>query len=265
MSAQNQTNVDQLIKEEIDRLAKEKADDPSAKLTATEPSPLKVTLGGQERTFANPEELSKFVQAQIDAANQAAQQQVVAASSVAQAATANRVTAADLEKPPQPDLKEFANLLEKNPADAFNYIDSFRFGGANPIALMKQMYETQQAQSAVISVMQFREAHPEYERTNENAQALNQVMQAYKLPVTFDGLEMAYALAQQRGLIETKTADEKAVDTSAAVNDTSTVSVGPPRVARTVTNTSPDIVELAEDMDPDDILKVINRLEHRVG
>lgn len=212
----------------------------------------KMNVGGQEYNFKSTEEMQNFVNSTL----QTAQQQIAYATQN----PGTRVTADDMARReiPKPDLKEFAKKLDENPADAFNYIDKFRFGTENVAGVLNTLVQQQLAQGQMLAAYQFREMHPEYQRTPENVDALQKVMTGYNLPLTVDGLEMAYAVARQNGLIKEAEAREEEPQRQTQ----SPYATAPPRIGRTNSaGAVPDFMSFAEDLDADQLLKVISEFE----
>lgn len=257
-----QPSLEDLVKqqyEENQRKAAEASGQAPAIPAASANEGFKMNVGGQEYNFKSVEEMQNFVASTIQTAQQTVAQ-------VQAALPGSRMTADDAAKRevPKPDLKEFARRLDENPADAFNYIDKFRFGTENVPQLIQSMAQQQMAMSQTLAAYQFRDQHPEFDRTPENADALTKVMQGYNLPLTVDGLEMAYAVAKQNNLIKMREApggddfEEGGQVRQPAPRGPAT----PPRVGRTSgASPAPDWLSYAEDLDPDQLLKVISEVE----
>jgi hypothetical protein len=257
-------NLDQFM---ADELAKIKAGGAGEDGHAAEPQSFKVVLGGQEQTFTSMDELQKSVNAQLEQARKDAAEARGVAAGVTQLAgqhvTAHQMAAAP--EVPKPDLGEFAKLLEKDVQAAFNYVDRFRFGTDNVAGVVQQLWQRQQAQEQVLAAYQFRENHPEYARTAENAQALQQVMQTYQMPLTYDNLEMAYALAQQKKLIHVGQTEEGELEpgpTQGPRYPSQPTNVAPPSVGRRAGgDAAPDYLAQAEDMEADQLAALISKFE----
>jgi hypothetical protein len=255
MSTSPVKSLDDLVREQYEKLkAQAGGEDPAPTPT---PSQIKMNIAGQERSFNSTEEASEFMNATL-----AAQQQAIAAAQ-AQVHQGTKVTADDQMKAPtrpKADINEFANRLRDDPAAAFDYVDEMRYGG-NPVKIMQELYAKQQAQEQVLAAYQFRDDHPEFPRTPENAQALMQIVQAHNLPFTYDGLELAYSVARQRGLVKT---EESGEESSPEPSRVPRRNIAPPRVGRgTGDGGGPDILDQVEDMSASDIAKIISRFESR--
>lgn len=256
-----QPSLEELVKqqyEENQRKAAEQSGQPPAIQQPQANEGFKMNVGGQEYNFKSVEEMQNFVNSTLQTAQQVVTQ--------AQQLPGTRMTAEDALKRdiPKPDLKEFARRLDENPADAFNYIDKFRFGVENVPALIQSMAQQQMAMAQTMAAYQFRDQHPEFDRTPENADALTKVMQGYNLPLTVDGLEMAYAVAKQNNLIKLKEAqsNDDYEEGGSVRQPAPRGPVTPPRVGRTSgASPTPDWLSYAEELDPDQLLKVISEVE----
>ncbi len=155
-----------------------------------------LTLNGQTVTFNSPEELSTAVSSLV----QSLQTQQQAPQYVAPAPQVAEVTGKD-----DPfDVSTFVQKMTSNPLDAFDYADKYRFGVDNPSAAIKDAIASKAKlddMSKVLTVYQFRDAHPEFQGSPQAGQVIEQVMQQGNYPLTTNGLEAAYALAITRGLL----------------------------------------------------------------
>lgn len=104
--------------------------------------------------------------------------------------------------------EEFTNLVQQGPdgvAKAMKYwLNAEFFDGTQPDAAqaMKTILQQAVANATDLTVLRFKDAHPEFPRSAEAGQAVEQVRQRYNLPFTSDGLEAAYAIARQHNLIQ---------------------------------------------------------------
>lgn len=103
--------------------------------------------------------------------------------------------------------EEFTKLVqsgEDGVAKALNYAMSHMFfDGKVPDAAktISALLQQAAANNTDLTVLRFKEAHPELPRTPEAAQAIDAVRQQFNLPFNNDGLEAAYAIAVQRKLV----------------------------------------------------------------
>jgi hypothetical protein len=244
-------NLEELVKQELDKLQVKEPDAHAA--SGTE---LKLNIGGQERTFASPEDVQKYVNDSIEATKAAAQQAIAAAHLPGQ-----RVTAEDQDKTPKVpkiDLEAYAKALQENPLLAHQMVDQARFGG-DPTVIMREMWQRQQAQEQVLAAYQFRDVHPEFQRNPENAEALTNIMQQFKLPFTVDGLEMAYSVAKEKGLVKVgETTHETYVQEPER-------RIAPPSIGRRTSEPPSSYMDYVDDLSADQIAKIIDQFEKAPG
>ena len=163
------------------------------------PEPLKINVGGQEYNFENQEKLSQALNQMVQGySNQMAQLQ---AQLEAVPQPGQQVQGEDT---PQFDMKQYVQMMEKDPLKAAEYVDSHRyFNGKveNPSTVIRESLIKSAELERVVAAYQFKDAHPEYQPTPQNAQKIEQIRQALNLPATFDGLEAAYATAITKGFL----------------------------------------------------------------
>lgn len=247
--------------------------------------PIKINIGGQEREFQSVEELNAALNATFQQYNTALAQ---AQQKTSEGLPGKEVTGREKPEEPKVDLKEFIQKLERNPIEAFDYIDQARFG-VNPRELLYEMAEKIQTQNQALleqqmsmSAYQFRESHPEFVRSPQNSQALLGIMQQYQLPFTTQGFEMAYALGRTNGWISTQEAQPETPQGYPAYGEPvnypaqqyqpqpqapapppAPYNPAPPRVSRGTSGASGNIEDLVDQMSPDEIMKVISQFEGR--
>jgi hypothetical protein len=153
-----------------------------------------LTLNGQTVTFNSPEELSQAVAGLVQ--NLQAQQQQI----VPQAPQVPQNEVAGNE--PDFDINTFVTKMTTDPRDAFNYVDQARYGVANPAEAFKEALGAKkdlEEVKKVLTVYQFRDAHPEFPGGQQAGLVLQNIMNQNGLQLTPGGLEAAYALAIQNG------------------------------------------------------------------
>lgn len=252
-------SLEELVAAQYDELVKKRQQESGLAPNVGEPakpSEFKLNIGGQERTFASQEDVSQYVNDMLEAQRRAAAEAI-------QNLPGQRVTAGQqtTEPVPIPDLDEFAKRLKENPAEAFNYVDKFRYGVDNPAQILREIWQKQQVQEQTLAAYQFRDDHPEFVRTPENAQTLMQLVQQNGLPFTYDGLELAYSVGKERGLLKTQ---DQQNQRSTTPEPTPTRSVAPPRIGRgTSDGGAPDVLDYVDDLDADQIAKIITQFEGR--
>lgn len=259
MNPSKQTpSLEELVKQQYEENQRKAAGEAAGGEAPPPAGDFKMNIAGQDYTFKSVEEMQNFMNSALTASQQAAAQTI---EEVKRTLPGTRMTTEEAHREtPKPDLKEFARRLDENPADAFNYIDKFRYGTEDVPGLIRQMAAQQVAQGQMLAAYQFRDMHPEFNRTPENAEALSRVLQSYQLPLNYDGLEMAYAVAKQQGFIKTSEAEEE--PPSWKSEPAPPVRSAPPRAGRaSAAGTSPDYMSMAEDLDADQLLQVISKLD----
>lgn len=215
---------------------------------AAQPSPIKMNIAGQEYTFNNAEEAQAAVNNIIGQTSSRMQQDH---------SQGRRVSSDDT---PSFDMNTFVEKMAKNPIDAYDYVDEFRMGVKNPSQVMKDMIAQQAETQRVLAVYQFKDTHPDYEATPQNAQTLTQVLQQYSLPFTPSGLDAAHALAVRQGLISTSEKETEAPHQERHNPYTS----APPVASRTVSRgpaVTPDWETEADNLDMDAIENIFARFQ----
>jgi hypothetical protein len=160
-------------------------------------SGFKMNIAGNEYSFTTPEEASA-------AMNNLLNQQATIRES--QNTNGRKVTS---DETPSFDMKTYVDKMATNPIDAQEYLDEVRYGVKNPSQVFKTMMQKQQEQEQQNAVLarelasyQFIQTHPDYNVSPENANAIDKMVQQYSLPWNPMGLDAAYKLAMQQGLLK---------------------------------------------------------------
>lgn len=160
-----------------------------------------LTLGGQTITFDSPEALSQAVQGLVSSLQNPQPQPQVPQYVQPQVpqAPANEVTGKD-----DFDLNTFITKMQADPREGLKYANRDIFGVEDPAAALKDAQATKTKLDQVekiLTMYQFRDNHPEFQGSPQVAQTLESVMQQNGFGLTPAGLEAAYAISIQRGLI----------------------------------------------------------------
>jgi hypothetical protein len=183
-----------MIQEEL-----QKVNPPEAGVQATPqqpaPQPLELNIMGSKYTFNSHAEM----EAALNNTFGALQQQQAAPPPE----PAGRYVTDD--QGPKWDQDKYIELMKTNPVEAAELVDNFRYFGGKHTgkvsqSIKKQLEEGERAQQ-FLNEYQFLAAHPEFQRGPQNAQIVHGIRQQLNLPPTFDGLEAAYLVAQQRGFL----------------------------------------------------------------
>lgn len=172
--------------------------------TAGAPQPIEVDVAGHKLKFDDNKQLSQRLTEIVTNYN-ATQQELQALRS-----RQTQAPPAASTQPPQQGFSndQFSQLLqsgEKGVAEALNYAMSHMFfDGKVPdaaktiAALLQQSAATAQD----LTVLRFKDAHPELPRTAETGTILESIRNKYNLPFTPEGLEASYALAKHHGALQ---------------------------------------------------------------
>lgn len=167
---------------------------------------VEIPIQGQKLKFKNLEEVGQKV------ADIAKNYQTLLAENAALKAQTQMRPAEPVsdpgKKPKGVNNEEFTKLVQQGDdgvAKAMNYwLNHAFFDGTQPDAAKAMQAILQQAVATTsdLTVLRFKEAHPELPRTPEAGQILEQVRTQYNLPFNNQGLEAAYAIARQHNLLQ---------------------------------------------------------------
>lgn len=176
---------------------------PPAETPATPPAQtgFKMNIAGNEYSFTTPEEASAAMNNLLLQQQQLREQQN------------NQGRKVTSDETPAFDMKTYVDKMASNPMDAAEYLDEARFGVKNPSQVFKSMMQKQQEQEQQNAMLarelasyQFIQTHPDYIVSTENANAIDQMVKQHQLPWTPQGLEAAYLIAKQKGLMKAEEA-----------------------------------------------------------
>lgn len=196
--APNEVNSDDLlrgmIQEELHKVNPPEAGTQAAPQQPA-PQPLELNIMGSKYTFNSHAEM----EAALNNTFGALQQQQAAPPPE----PAGRYVTDD--QGPQWDQDKYIELMKTDPREAAELVDNFRYFGGKHTGKVSQtirqkLEEGERAQQ-FLNEYQFLAAHPEFPRGPQNAQIVHGIRQQLNLPSTFDGLEAAYLVAQQRGFL----------------------------------------------------------------
>jgi hypothetical protein len=275
MSPQNNISGDDELSVQLRQIVNEELARTQGTPQQVAPAPIPLTVNGQTFHFNTPEELSAAVNNMTNAYNTqlaAAQQHAAAVHTPA----GQEVTGAD---EPAFDMTRFVETLTKDPRQAFDYVDQYRYGVKNPSEVVKNALTTRSELDEikkVLSVYQFKDNHPEFVGTPQVAAVIDQVRQAHGLGFDSTGLEAAYAIAIQRGQIPNPYAQQQQMLQQQQQQQNPYAQpqqqnpyaqygqrpmAPPPSVPRGGYEQSPQFEQLAESMTPEQIEAVFSRLQ----
>lgn len=166
---------------------------------------VEIPIQGQKLKFKNLEEVGQKV------ADIAKNYKTLLAENAALKAQTQMRPAEPVSEPgkkPKVNNEEFTTLVQQGPdgvAKAMAYwLNQEFFDGTQPDAAkaMKSILQQAVSNATDLTVLRFKEAHPELPRTPEAGQVLEQVRTQYNLPFNNQGLEAAYAIARQHNLLQ---------------------------------------------------------------
>ncbi|CAB4142950.1 hypothetical protein UFOVP434_54 [uncultured Caudovirales phage] len=194
MYSDNQVDQD-LIKQEVEKQLKNLG--VLGDEDQRQPEPIKMRLGDKDYSFANMEEAQNAIN---QAFTSVAQNQATLLQQIEDAQAAQRTSGDD--KSPQFDKDKFLQLIANDPVEAFNYVDTIRYGEARVPDYVKQNLERIPQLEQTITAYRFTQAHPEFANTDANANVLRAIGQKLNIPIhTYEGLEAAYSVAQSYNVL----------------------------------------------------------------
>lgn len=217
---------------------------------------------GETREFSTQAELATFMQAEVEKARRATLEEVTRQMP---GQYVNPNAPPPVPQTPKIDVQELAKRMEKDPVDAWNYVDEVRFGVKDVPGVIREMAQRIAAQDQYLAVTQFRADHPEYQTTPENGQTLIGLLQANNLPLTAENLELVYTYGRQKGIIQVQdNTQDNAGFGALATPPAPHAPAGPPRLGRTANNAPAfDLLSPAESMSSEELERYISSLEGR--
>ena len=167
------------------------------------PRPIELNIFGQTYSFDDPKKLAETVEAAIRDAVIRGRLEAEQELKQRTGSEGQYVSGTEQPKTKTPDAAKFVELLEKNPAEAFDYVDEFRFGmpAKQVRAALNAVLKTTADMALAIEADKFRRETPEYVANEENMRALLETMRQYNLPPTAEGMKRAFRLAVDEGKI----------------------------------------------------------------
>lgn len=231
--------------------------------SSEENKPIEVTLFGQKYTFDSREKMTEAFENLFRQA--VAEARAVGAREASQAQTQNQaqnqnqvkgeyVSGGEPLTGGKPDPAKFVELLEKDPAAAFDYVDQYRYGipAAQIRPAVKSTLKTVADMVLAIEADRFVRETPEYSPSDSNMRALLEVLRESRLPPTSDGMKAAFHLAIQKGVIKPAQPSQQAA------------SYPPPSPGRSIGTTGPALNwDKIRSMKTEDLRKEIERLKDK--
>lgn len=164
--------------------------------TPPAPQPLKLNIAGQEMTYENLQQL----EAAVNNFAQTAAQRIQQLSTPAPTQTAN----VQGDDAPAWSDEAFIEKMTKAPKEGFNYaLNQLIFDGRSEDAAtdLKTMLRDAELTKRSIAAYQFKDAHPEFPGGAQFATAIDQIREKMNLPYDYTGLEAAYLMGINKGLL----------------------------------------------------------------
>ena len=162
-------------------------------------NPIKITINGNNMEFESVEHLNENL---TQALSQVGSEYKQMKERLAELEARGQVVEDDapVQDTGKFSQEKFLNLLKENPVDAFDYVDSFRYGVEKPAEFIKQNLKNSEEARQELEVNRWLQRHPEFPG-GEYAPILDKVRMQMNLPLTAQNLELAYQTAIQNQVI----------------------------------------------------------------
>lgn len=168
-----------------------KGDEPAKPVTK-----IPFTLAGQNYEFSSMEELQNAINGTFSSV---ATNQAELMRQLEDLKNAPNTGPSD-DKTPKFDNAKFADLVQKDPIAAFNYVDEIRYGADRVPEAVKQQGAQLTHLQQQLTAYQFLNAHQEFQNTDDNARMLYGIMNNLGLGMDLQGFESAYRVGLANGL-----------------------------------------------------------------
>lgn len=181
--------------------------------TQTQSQPIEVDVAGHKLKFDDNKQLSQRLTEIVNNFQLSQRELQELRARVSQQPVAQPDANAKVN-PKEFSNEQFSTLLQSGDngvAAALNYaMNHMFFNGSVPDAAktISALLQQSAATAQDLTVLRFKDAHPELPRTAETGQTLETIRNKYNLPFTPEGLEASYALAKHLGAIQPVTQTE---------------------------------------------------------
>lgn len=168
----------------------------------SEKTPLKVNINGSEITFDTVEDLNKnLTEALATVGSEYQQMKHKLAELEANQYRGQTVEDDDVQvETGKFNQSKFLDLLKENPVEAFDYVDTFRYGTEKPADYIKNQLKAAEETRQEYEVNRWLQRHPEFPG-QQYGKVLDDVRVRMNLPLTTQNLELAYQQAIQSQLM----------------------------------------------------------------
>lgn len=186
------------VREEFNKILEKKDPD----LVSKEPSPLMLTINGQQYKFKDQMELESALGQTFTTFNTELANREAKLREAPPAKEGGYVSGKEAET--GFNQEEYIGLMGKDILKANDYLLNHQiFGGKvpNASAALRQKLGEVEKQNATLAVYQFKELHPEFPLTEQATKIVDGLRRELGQDFSLGGLEAAYGVAQSRGLL----------------------------------------------------------------
>ena len=196
----NEVDYDQLLTEKVKEVLAAEKGNASGN---NQENPYSFSINGQTFNYENKAAFESAMQQFVSktASQLATLQQQVATT---QDNRGSFVSGNDEQDAPQWSDEQYVELFQKSPKLAFEYaLNQTVFGGKsdNAVGDLRQAIEDSENVKKAIAAFQFRQTHPEFQGSQEVGAVLEKIHESMNLPYDSNGLEAAYLVGINKGLI----------------------------------------------------------------
>lgn len=170
--------------------------------SSKEESPLEININGSKVTFNTVEELNQNLTEALATVSGEYQQMKQKLAELETSSNRGQVVEDDTEVLDTGKFSQskFLDLLKDNPVEAFDYVDTFRYGVEKPAEYIKGQLKSAEETRQEYEVNRWLQRHPEFPG-GQYGQLLDNVRVKMNLPLNAQNLELAYQQAIQAQLI----------------------------------------------------------------
>ncbi len=249
-------------------LARDKQEQAAPAVAATQSTGFNIKLGGQSYTVRDQDEAQRLLDQYDAQRNQEVEAQRIRAEAVEQAQQRQHVQETRQSTGDTFDKEEYARLFLDDPRKARKYElahdpEQIQFY----TGIVAQLNSLKQEQAASQFLWQHKD---DYVPSAENFKAIEGLISQYNLPWDLNGMNLAYSVAKEAGLIKVAAGHQgQRVQEEDLEDDVQPQFVSAPRVGRrrstagSAGDENAEIMRKFEDLSPDAMKKYLETLETR--